>query len=74
MVVVVKWSPTFKGSTSVEPWEVGITSVSSDSLPTESLNPDTIAIIPLSQQVPRKEQIISEISRISVQVVMLYVV
>ena len=49
--------------------EVGITSVSPDSTPTELLDPNTIDMPSLSQQEPPEEQIISEISKISAQVV-----
>lgn len=60
-------------NTSVEPLEVGITSVSPsvspDSPPTELLDPDTIDMPPPPQQEPPEEQIISEISKISAQVV-----
>ena len=56
-------------NTSVEPLEVGITSVSPDSPPTELLDPDTIDMSPPSQQEPPEEQIISEISKISAKIV-----
>ena len=56
-------------NTSVEPLEVGITSVSPDSPPTELLDPDTIDMPPPPQQEPPEEQIISEISKISAQIV-----
>ena len=56
-------------NTSVEPLEVGITSVSPDSTPTELLDPDTIDMPPPPQQEPPEEQIISEISKLSAQIV-----